>query len=145
MADYDSASLSVDPQTINTFVNALKAQAQDVADTLISINGTLSGLALGWAGDTADEVQVFNDSWTNTMTSMFGTQDDPSKGVLNVIIGGLQEVAVGYSWTELQLAGMWQQFYTQLSSAASGSAATPTSTPPNVGNTNYTAVTEVFS
>jgi len=69
--------------------------------------------------------------------------------VLNAITGGLQQAAVGYSQTEAQFAQTRQQFSTQLSSAASsaasGSAATPTSAPPNVGNTNYTAVTEDFS
>jgi hypothetical protein len=90
-------------------------------------------------------VQHVNDNWTSVMTDLFGTQDNPQLGVVNVILGGLQQVCVGYSHTELQLVGVWQRFYDQLSkAAASTSTGVPTSAPPNVIDPASSAVFEVF-
>jgi len=146
MADYDAATLSVDPETMNNYINVLTSQAEDVGNLLESVNSTLSALQLGWAGTTADEVQQINDSWTTVMTELFGTQDNPQEGVINVILGGLLQVAAGYSQTEQALAQMWQQFYNQLLSASqSPPASTPSSAPANINNPNDSAVIEDFT
>jgi uncharacterized protein YukE len=145
MADYDSASLYVDTETILESANALMGQAQEVVDDLTNIGNQLSGLALSWAGQTSEDVQQINDSWTSVMTQMFGTQDSPQSGCINVIVAGLRQVGAGYSVVEWQLASMWQQFYSQLTSDATGSGGLPTSPPQNITDSSSTAVTELFS
>jgi uncharacterized protein YukE len=144
MADYDSASLYIDTQTVLDCYNSLKSQTQDMVDDLTSINNQLSALALTWAGQTAQDVQQINDSWTNSMKSLFGTQDDPQSGCLNVILAGLFAIGGGYSVVEDQLQQTWKQFYDQLV-AASSSTSSDTSTHPQTPlGVPTTAVQEFF-
>ena len=144
-ADYDAATLSVDPTTINDYYNVLNSQAQEVVSLLESVNSTLAALQLSWAGTTSDEVQQINDSWTSVMTQLFGTQDNPSAGVVNVILTGLLQVAAGYSQTEMSIYQMWLQFYMNLAGAGDASSTMPSSAPANQNDPNNTAVIEDFT
>jgi hypothetical protein len=147
MADYDSASLYVDTQTILECYNSLKSQTQDMIDDLTSVQNQLNALALTWAGQTAEDVQQINDGWTSAMKSLFGTEDDPKSGCLNVILAGLFAIAGGYSVVEDQLQQTWKQFYDQLVAASanpSGDVPTHIGGGQSIIDSTQTAVQEFF-
>jgi uncharacterized protein YukE len=140
--NYDTgvSKVYVEPDTLGKIGNNLKQNAQDVASTINNIANTLSDLQLGWAGQTAQEAEDFGNRWTQVMTELFGTHDDPSKGVLNAIVVGLLTAQYGYSTTEQALVTMFNQFRDQLAQGG-GDTTTP---PPNITDPNQTAVSETF-
>jgi uncharacterized protein YukE len=140
--DYDSAKLKVWPDGLGLRANNLLRQAENVAQSLENINGTLSALQLGWAGQTADEAQDFGRRWEGVMKELFGSQDKPEDGVLNAIVDGLLTTGGIYSKTEKALVDMFTKFGQDLSSG--GDSTTPTSAPPNVTDLNLTAITETW-
>ncbi len=48
------------------------------------------------------------------MGEMFGTQQDPSMGILNTLTGGVAYAVSNYANTEAAVANMWSQFEQQL-------------------------------
>jgi len=148
--NYDSATVRVDPQTVDDCAIVLQSAAQEMVNLLEDINTTLSNLALGWAGQTADEAQEMNNAWTTVMTDLFGssdqshgTPDAAAEGVIGVMLSGLTMVAAGFSQAEMGLVKMFQDFYSSLTSGSSDTT-TPTSAPQSVTDPTNTAVTEVF-
>lgn len=141
-ADYDTVSLSVEPDKLKTIADNLTADAKDVSASVLNIANTLSDLQLGWNGQSAQEADDFSKQWEAVMTELFGTDNDPSKGVLNAIVDGLLTARGGFSKTEQALVQMFSKFKEQLQ--AGGSGDTPTSAPPSMNDTNMTAITETF-
>ncbi|MFK4222301.1 hypothetical protein [Streptomyces sp. NPDC019890] len=139
LADYDVSSLYIDPTGLSDSSQKLLAHAKEVADTIGAINSTLSGLALGWAGKTQEEVDRMNNQWTSTMRGLFGTEDAPESGVLNVMAAGVMAVAAGNAQTEVALAEMFQKFLQDVDSPGDGGA-TPGSAPQDMMNFDVTAV-----
>lgn len=139
LADYDVSSLYIDPTGLSDSSQKLLAHAKEVADTIGAINSTLSGLALGWAGRTQEEVDRMNNQWTSTMRGLFGTEDAPESGVLNVMAAGVMAVAAGNAQTEVALAEMFRQFLQGVDSPGDGGA-TPGSAPQDMTDYNLTAV-----
>jgi hypothetical protein len=56
------------------------------------------------------------------MSQLYGTQDDPSSGILNVLTGGLATDAVNYSQCEQQVYNMFNQFESALATPSTQSA-----------------------
>jgi hypothetical protein len=100
----------------------------------------LSGLALGWAGKTQEEVDKMNNRWTSTMRGLFGTEDSPQSGVLNVMAAGVMAVAAGNAQTEVALADMFRKFLEGVDSPGDGGG-TPGSAPEDLTNLDNTAIT----
>jgi len=122
-ANYDSSSISVDPGGLNSCSDAITAQVQDIANYLGNINNALSNLALSWAGQAANAASTYNTDWASVVQALFGTQDDPSTGALNILVGGLSSAAQNYSAAEAAIAKM----FTDYSNAfPAGSASTGT-------------------
>ncbi|MFI5798080.1 WXG100 family type VII secretion target [Streptomyces sp. NPDC051677] len=137
LADYDLSSLYIDPTGLSDSAKNLLAHAKEVADGITAINNTLKGLALGWAGRTQEEVDKMNNQWTSTMRGLFGTEDAPESGVLNVMAAGVMAVAAGNAQTEVALAEMFQNFLKGLSSSGGD---LPGSSPQDQTNPDQTAV-----
>lgn len=161
--DYNAAKLYVDPDGLKTKADALLAQAENIADSLANINNILSALQLGWAGKTADEARDFGNRWEAVMKELFGSKDNPKKGVMNAIVDGLLATRGNFSKTEDALVQLFKQFGRDLdldlpsgNSAADaldqigkalknlGGNKTPTSPPPSINDTDLTAITETW-
>jgi hypothetical protein len=138
LVDYDTSSLYIDPTGLSGSAKKLVAHAKEVADSITAINHTLSGLALGWAGKTQEEVDKMNNQWTSTMRGLFGTEGSPENGVLNVMAAGVMAVAVGNAHAEVALAEMFQKFLHGIGSSDGG---LPGSTPHDLTNLDDTAIT----
>ena len=117
-ADDHDAAPSVDPETMSSYINLLTSQAEELGSLLENVNSTLCALRLGWAGSTADEARRLDDDWADVMTRLYGARLSPQDGVVNVIVGGLVEVADDYGQTAQQLQELWQRFYDHLQRAA---------------------------
>jgi uncharacterized protein YukE len=141
-ADYDTASLFVEPDQLKTIADNLTANASDVATSTLNITNTLSDLQLGWAGQSAQEANDIANRWDAVMNELFGTEDDPSTGVLNAIVDGLMTARDGFSKTEDALAKLFSQFRDQLTAGGAGS--TPPQAPPNMDDITMTAITETW-
>ncbi|MDH2393567.1 hypothetical protein QCN29_33355 [Streptomyces sp. HNM0663] len=139
LADYDVSSLYIDPTGLSDSSQRLLAHAKEVADAIGAINTTLSGLALGWAGRTQLEVDTMNNQWTSTMHGLFGTEDSPESGVLNVMAAGVMAVAAGNAQSEVALTEMFQKFLLGVDSPGDGGG-TPGSAPEDMMDFDTTAI-----
>jgi hypothetical protein len=140
-ADYDAANLYADPDGIKGRADALLNLGKDVAESLENIEKTLSGLHLGWAGQTADEAKDFGDRWETVMKELFGSKDHPETGVLNAIVDGLLTARGNFANAEDALLKFFRDFGDQLGKSDSS---TPTSAPPSITDLDLTAITETW-
>jgi len=142
-ADYDTSSIYVEPDELRSIADRLDSAASDVADAVGRINDQTSGLALGWSGKTQQEAEDFSNQWTRVMKGLFGTEEHPEDGVLNVLVGGLRGAGAGYAKTEHALADMFREFKKHLNSGDGGSGGkAPEKAPDDILDTNQTAITE---
>jgi WXG100 family type VII secretion target len=143
--DYDAVkNIHVEPDTLKTIADTLTQHAQDVASSIGNITNTLTDLQLGWAGQSAQEAEDFDNRWVQVMTELFGTKNDPSKGVLNAIVDGLLTARAGFSTTEQALKGMFHNFTDALDKQAQPNSDNSTTPPPNMIDPNQTAINETF-
>jgi uncharacterized protein YukE len=141
---YDNTILYVDPDGLKRQADSLLSLVQSVNGSLSTIQGVLEGLQFNWAGQTAAEVADFNGWWSSVMRQLFGTEDDPEAGVLQVIASGLMGVAGNFAEVEQELAKNFRAFGAGLESGGDGTAETPTTAPEDVDDLTYTAITEVW-
>jgi uncharacterized protein YukE len=133
--DYDRAGDSyISPSGLNKTAKELGDLAQNVADSINRIKGTLDQLALGWAGKTQQEANDFTNRWSEVMRDLFGTDGDPNRGVLNCISNQVATAAGNYNLAEGGLVDAWSKF------TADGSS-TPPAVPPDEMDTNKTFIT----
>ncbi|MER5596015.1 hypothetical protein [Streptomyces sp. NPDC002265] len=118
--DYDIGVLSMDPQALDGVGDKLIALAGEMADSIIRINDTVSGLSLGWVAESADEAQAFGDRWNRVMAQMFG--DD---GVLTALAGGIKAAAIGSSQAEVAREAAFRSFSEALASTSGGGGGGP--------------------
>jgi len=120
-SNYDSTSLviKVDPTALWSLSQSdLPNDADVVASAIGSIQTTWQGLALGWAGTTADEAQDFNTRWNAAIAALFGTQADPSSGVLSKIADAVGTASLNYAATESTVTTMFTSFSSSLNSSS---------------------------
>jgi uncharacterized protein YukE len=111
-ANYDNAGMviQVDPDAMYTdATTTMRTHGDSMAEHISSINDTWNGLKLGWMGRTADEAQSFNDQWNAAIKSLFGTEEDPSSGVLNKIEVAVHYASVNYGVAEDVVVKMFNQ------------------------------------
>jgi hypothetical protein len=119
-ANYDSAGLviRVDPTALWGYAQTdMPAEAHTVSDALGRINTVWQGLALGWAGTTADEAQDFNDRWNAALGALFGTPEAPDSGALPKIAYAVGMAALNYGGTEDVVKTMFDTFAGELRSS----------------------------
>ncbi len=120
-ADYNSVTLSMTPSEISQTSLALQFAVEEVASSLEVINATITDLALGWAGNTAAQAKDFVDQWLAAMTSLFGSQDGATKGVLDEVVTILATAAGDYSGAEQAVVSMFSSLSSALAPGSGGS------------------------
>ncbi|MEW2519464.1 WXG100 family type VII secretion target [Actinacidiphila alni] len=133
--NYDVSVLKISPSGMNTVAGNLHDLGQAVSDSLVTINNTLSGLRVAWQGKAASDADDLNKEWVRVMTELFGTKDDPSKGVLPTLADGVGMVSANFSAAEDGITDLFKNF-----TNTSGSNDKPEA----VTDTNKTAVTMTF-
>jgi hypothetical protein len=137
--DYDHVGdFYVYPAEIKNDGNTLESLAKTVAQSLTNISNTLNDLKLGWAGKTAEEAQEFGDRWLRVATELFGTDDHPEYGVLNVIVNGVLDVGDMFAQIEGGIMGYFDDFKKSLDASGSGGSSSHS----NINDPNVTAVSE---
>jgi len=122
---YDTATLNVSPGQLYYSGEMLTNAAIDVVDALNSINATLNGLQLGWAGTTAAEAKDFADQWTAAMIALFGNGKDPKQGTLNQMVTLVNTAAGNFGAAEQAITQMFTSMYDSLTTHQLASANAP--------------------
>ncbi|KOG85063.1 WXG100 family type VII secretion target [Streptomyces varsoviensis] len=144
MADYDTSVISVSPSGLKTVGKELATLSGDVVKSLNTIHGALDGLKVSWQGKAASDADEVNEEWLRVMTELFGTKEDPHKGVLPALADGVGMAAYNFSTAEDGLADAFTKFREGLAEKTGGDDK-PKDTPPEaVTDTNKTAVTMTF-
>lgn len=117
-SNYNATVLVVRSQDMKTASGALHTACLNINNDLGDIIRHLSYLQLDWTGSqSAAEMQQWADRWTGAMTQLFGTEADPSLGILNVLASGVAGAAYNYARTESSIRLMFKQFEQALQSA----------------------------
>lgn len=109
--NYNSTVIVVRSRDMKTAYDALDAACLNINDYLGDITRSLSTLQLDWTGSkSAAEMQQWVDRWMDAMTRLFGTQADPSLGILNVLASGVAGAAQNYAQAESNIMFMFKHF-----------------------------------
>jgi uncharacterized protein YukE len=139
---YDTANITVSPQTLSDTSSQVTGLANDVANRLQDIATTLGNLQLSWVGQSSTLAAEFTQRWQSAVTSLFGTQQDPNEGALSRLADGLQAAAQNYDNVEQWAVTSFNKLSDGLGSGG-GSSSNPSSVT-NSGSTVVTAITETF-
>jgi hypothetical protein len=124
---YDNAGISirVDPDTIfQVAAVSIPSLGEDVANSVSRVVQIWNDLKLGWVGNTAQEAQDFNDSWTTSISELFGGgKGGPATGILAQIADGAAMAASNYGQAEDVVTNMFNQ--TTSSLGQNGSSDSP--------------------
>jgi uncharacterized protein YukE len=137
---YDTAKITVSPQTLSDVSSQVINLAQDVANRLQDISTTLSNLQLSWVGPSSALATEIGQQWQSAATSLFGTQQDPNEGALSRLADGLQGASQNYDNVEQWAVTSFNKLDANLSDGGSGNPSSVT----NSGGTVVTAITEIF-
>jgi uncharacterized protein YukE len=118
--NWNASTVDVDPMVLHDSAATMTTAAQGILNDLTDIITALNSLKVSWVGDSADAATAATDRWNNTMTLLYGTEDDPSTGILNILTGGLASDAVNYSQCEQQVYDMFNTFESTLVAATKG-------------------------
>ncbi|MDH6513825.1 hypothetical protein M2163_009202 [Streptomyces sp. SAI-135] len=136
-ADYDLSVIDVSPVGLNVTSRALVELSSSVADRISTIYTTLNGLRVAWQGQAASDAEEVQNEWTRVMTELFGTEEDPSRGVLPALADGVGMAWGNFSVAEQGVTKIFTEFLTNLTATGGGD-------PEEVTDTNRTAVTMTF-
>ncbi|RDD83932.1 WXG100 family type VII secretion target [Streptomyces parvulus] len=139
-ANYDISVIDVSPMGMDTTATALFNLAKDLVDSIGTINSTLSGLRVAWQGRAASDAEEVQTEWTRVMTETFGTEEDPSLGVLPTLADGVGMASGNFSVAEVGITQLFKEFTTNLTDTGEGGGGDPAP----VTDTNRTAVTMTF-
>ncbi|MEV0276659.1 hypothetical protein AB0I22_09805 [Streptomyces sp. NPDC050610] len=143
-ADYDTSVISVSPSGLKATGKELAALSADVVKSLNTIHTALDGLKVNWQGKAASDAEEVNQEWLRVMSELFGTKEDPHKGVLPALSDGVGMAAFNFSTAEDGVAEAFTKFREGLAEKTGGDDK-PKDTPPEaVTDTNKTAVTMTF-
>ncbi|MCK1797056.1 WXG100 family type VII secretion target [Streptomyces sp. XM4193] len=146
--DYNTSTINVSPVGMSATAKSLNTLSQTVADSLSTINTELSALRVAWQGQAATDAEAVNKQWMHVMTRLFGTEDEPGKGVLSALAGGLDRAAANFSKAERGVTSIFTDFHDGLQPEEDGDGGSkeeyPTEKPDNQTDTNNTAVTLTF-
>lgn len=142
MADYDVSVLDISPSGLKTAGDRLVEHSKSVAESLGTIQKQLEGLRLAWQGKAASAADDVNKEWLRVMTELFGTEEDPHKGVLSTLADGVGMAAFNFAATENAIAGAFAKFRAGLTDT---SGKKPDDKAPDAQtDPNLTAVTMTF-
>lgn len=135
-ANYDVSVIDVSPLGMNTTAGNLVDLGQTVSDSLLAINNVLSGLRVAWQGKAASDADELNKEWMRVMTNLFGTEENPEKGVLPTLADGVGMASANFSAAEVGITELFKNFVNTSDSDKDR--------PDPVTDTNQTAVTMTF-
>jgi hypothetical protein len=95
-ASYDDVTISTTPIGLYNAAKELTSLISDVSNQLEAIYNTFNDLQLSWVGSAAGEAQKFSNLLNDSTNSLFGTKKNPSEGVFNRLVDGLQGAAQNY-------------------------------------------------
>ncbi|MFJ6573535.1 hypothetical protein ACIQNU_39635 [Streptomyces sp. NPDC091292] len=136
-ANYDLSVIDVSPAGMNVTSKTLVELSLAVAERIGTILTTLNGLRLAWQGQAAMDAEKVQNEWTRVMTELFGTEEDPSLGVLPALADGVGMAWGNFSVAEQGVTKIFTEFLTNLTGTGGGD-------PEEVTDTNRTAVTMTF-
>ncbi|WP_326615434.1 WXG100 family type VII secretion target (plasmid) [Streptomyces scopuliridis] len=136
-ANYDISVIDVSPAGMDVTAKALVALSLSVAERIGTIHTTLNGLRVAWQGQAATDAEKVQNEWTRVMTELFGTEEDPSLGVLPALADGVGMAWGNFSVAEQGVIKIFTEFITNLTATGGGD-------PEEVTDTNRTAVTMTF-
>ncbi|MDH6565084.1 hypothetical protein M2160_000105 [Streptomyces sp. SAI-117] len=136
-ANYDISVIDMSPVGLNVTSRSLVELSKSVAEHISTINTTLYGLRVAWQGQAASDAEEVQNEWTRVMTELFGTEEDPSRGVLPALADGVGMAWGNFSVAEQGVTKIFTEFLTNLTATGSGD-------PEEVTDTNRTAVTMTF-
>ncbi|MFF2852333.1 hypothetical protein ACFVT5_39375 [Streptomyces sp. NPDC058001] len=137
-ANYDLSVIDVSPAGMNVTSKTLVELSLSVAERIGTILTTLNGLRVGWQGQAASDAEKVQKEWTRVMTELFGTEEDPSLGVLPALADGVGMAWGNFSVAEQGVTKIFTEFIINLTGTGSGGD------PEEVTDTNRTAVTMTF-
>ncbi|MFJ8599783.1 WXG100 family type VII secretion target [Streptomyces shenzhenensis] len=136
-ANYDISVIDVSPAGLDVTSKALVELSKSVAERIGTIHTTLNGLRVAWQGQAASDAEKVQNEWARVMTELFGTEEDPSLGVLPTLADGVAMAWGNFSVAEQGVTKIFTEFLTNLTATGSGD-------PEEVTDTNRTAVTMTF-
>ncbi|WP_394427743.1 WXG100 family type VII secretion target [Streptomyces sp. SGAir0957] len=142
-ADYDTSVIDVSPVNMKKTGDDMTSLAQDVSDSLKVINTQLGQLKLAWQGKSAEDADVVAQDWLRVITELFGTEEDPSKGVLPALADGVHMSWSNFSTAEDGIRKLFADFHSALTGSGDGDGDSQ-DPPEEVTDTNKTAVTMTF-
>jgi hypothetical protein len=116
-ANWDMARVSVDPLSLNTAASTVNSMITTISEELNAVTDQMNRLLVSWTGDStsaAKEAEDFNNDWNALWTRLFGTQDDPEKGILNRFANGIGTAALAYSRGERGVSDTWARWQAAL-------------------------------
>jgi hypothetical protein len=142
-ADYDAVTMSIEPGPLQLSADVIGDATNDIVTALNSIGDTLSNLQLSWNGQSAAEADDFANQWMAAMKGLFGSQSDPSAGVMNQVIVALLTTVGNSSSCEEANTTMFETLSDGISSGSSGSDTAPIPAGTNAPDGNKSAVAEI--
>lgn len=136
-ANYDISVIDVSPAGMNATSKTLVELSLSVVERISTIQTSLSGLRLAWQGQAATDAEKVQNEWTRVMKELFGTEEDPSLGVLPTLADGVGMAWGNFSVAEQGVTKIFTEFITNLTATGGGD-------PQEVTDTNRTAVTMTF-
>jgi uncharacterized protein YukE len=122
---YDAVKISVDTSGLAYALDLIHTAAESIAANLSTINKTLSGLALNWAGDSASQAQHYNDKWNAVVQMLFGVVDSQGNvllddGAISVLTEGLTRAVGNYRANEQAVGALFSGFLSTNTKPSSG-------------------------
>lgn len=146
--DYDTAKITVSPETLNSVFSTVKNLTDEIATSLADINTTLNGLQLSWTGSSSSLMQSFADRWQSAADSLFGTKKDPNEGALVRLLSGIEAAGQNYDAAENWSITNFGQLAGNLLAASQGQGGGSNPGPQGVSNSSgqmpTTFITETF-
>lgn len=144
---YDNLKLVFPAADINDAYNAVNKHVTDMVTSITAINNAISNIP--WDGVSQQDMEQVWNSWTKAITNLLGTEKDPSKGSMNIVLATLDQAAGNYSAAEQQLQTAFTQMATDITSNAPGQSGGPTSVLVTYENNDINApstfVEEIYS
>jgi len=126
--NYDSVRIAVNLFDLNTAADVVTTNSKTINDLMNGINDKLGQLALSWTGPAASDANQATTRWNNVMTALYGTRNDPSTGILNILASGVTAAVGNYAVNEQAIVKMFAQFFSALSNPPAASGTPPNST-----------------
>jgi hypothetical protein len=116
----------IDPTAMFTYATVdLLAEAKAIGAAIENIFNIWQGLKLGWVGTTATEAQDFSDRMNATLKKMFGSDDDPTSGVLPKVATAIGKASINFGETEDVMKKMFDTLTTDLGKPGNGDSPPP--------------------